>query len=150
MQQEERHMKKLFLFGVAGIAAFHLVAALLVYRLTEPGTATTLVVAPAPAGVVMAARLAAGPPETVASPGVQAVLVRQVEPVIISGPSPAVVYSEPPVPMPEDPEARADTLEAVRQVRAIGPMQQLDARSAIRLAAMEARRAAMGLSAPSR
>jgi hypothetical protein len=149
-------MTTLFLRTLAGIAAFHLVAALLVYRLTEPGPAPTFLVIADPAAsqpsvaerialqrIAMERFTAAGPPEVIVPRGAPAVLVREVEPIVFAGPSPAVFYSEPAVPMPEEPEARADALEEVRQVRAIGPIQELDVRAATRAAAARARQAAM-------
>lgn len=136
-------MTKLFLRTLAGNVAFHLVAAFLVYRLTEPGPSFHLVeeaVAPLP------------PPSSPAPSGwppgfpqQQAALVRQAEPVILTGPAPAVFYAEPPLPFPSEPEAHAARLEEVRQVRAMPAFQELDARAATRAAALRARRAAMGI-----
>jgi hypothetical protein len=136
-------MTTLFLRTLAGNVAFHLVAAFLVYRLTQPSTALHVVEEAVAALPLPSEPAPSGWPADF--PQQQAVLVRHAEPIILSGPAPAVFYAEPPLPFPSDPEAHAARLEEVRQVRAMPALQELDARAAIRWAAAESRRAAMGI-----
>jgi hypothetical protein len=136
-------MTKLFLRTLAGTVAFHLVAAFLVYRLTEPVPSVHLAEAAVASPPPPSEPGPPGWPGTLSSPEVA--LARHAEPVILSGPAPAVYYAEPPLPFPSEPEAHAARLEEVRQVRAMPALQELDARAATRFAAAEARRAAMGI-----
>jgi hypothetical protein len=145
---------KVLLAAAIGIAAFHLAAAVLVWRLTEPRVATALVAAPVSGLTALPVQtmpvistVATGTQEAPGLPFAQVAPIREVAPIIIAGPTPAVVWSEPAVPFPEDAEGRAERLEEVRQVRAIGPLQELDVRAATRIAAAASRRQAMGIRA---
>jgi hypothetical protein len=135
-------MKKLFLLSVAGILAFCLLAIALVYRLTEPG--------PASRAVAEAAREVSTPVEPVARVEVQwPAEAPPQEPIIIPGPAPAVVYSRPAIPLPADPDDRAELVELARQQKNKVPLEQLDARAANR-AAIRAQAAARAASVAQR
>jgi hypothetical protein len=135
-------MKKLFLLSVAGILAFSLLAIALVYRLTEP--------LPASRAVAEAARDLSTPVEPVTRVEVQwPSSAPPQEPIIIPGPAPAVVYTAPAIPLPADPDDRAELVELARQQKNQGPLEQLDARAASR-AAIRARAAARNASVAQR
>jgi type IV secretory pathway VirB10-like protein len=119
-------MKLLFLMAVAGVLAFSLMAMALVYRLTEPLT---------PSRAVTEAPVVSTSVEPVARVELQwPASAPPQEPIIIQGPAPAVVYSAPAIPLPADPDERAELVEMARQQKNRGPLEQLDARAASRAA----------------
>jgi hypothetical protein len=135
-------MKRQAQLLVLAIVAFSTAALVLVHRFTEP--------LPASGAVAEAARDLSTPVEPVARVELQwPSSAPPQEPIIIPGPAPAVVYSKPAIPLPADPDDRAELVELARQQKNKGPLQQLDARAANR-AAIRAQAAARAASVAQR